>query len=324
MLMITGSEVRSLMPMADCITAIERAMVAVSSGAVAMPPRLITPLKDHSAFIGLMPASALDPAVYAVKVINIHDRNPSRGLPTVQGFVALFDHETGVPLAMMDAAEISALRTAAASGLATKLLARTNARTHAVMGTGVQAGVHIEAINAVREIDKTLIWGRSFGKAKALAELLATQTGRNIRAVENAAEAAACDIISTVTLAAEPILKAAWLKPGTHVNLVGAHQAHVREADSALMKDAAIYVDLMDSALHEAGDILIPMQEGLFGKSHIIGEIGDLAQGRIPGRSNGQQTTVYKSVGIAAQDLFAAQFVYERALKAGIGVEFSF
>jgi ornithine cyclodeaminase/alanine dehydrogenase-like protein (mu-crystallin family) len=324
MLMINGREVRALLPMTACIAAMERAMIAVSSGAVVMPPRLITPLMDGSAHIGLMPASARKPAVYCVKVINIHPQNPAHGLPTVQGFVALFDHGTGVPLALMDAAEISALRTAAASGLATRLLARKDARTHAVMGTGVQARVHIEAIHAVRPVTETLIWGRSFEKAKALAGAEARRTGLKIRAVASPEEAAACDIISTVTLATGPILKAAWLKPGAHVNLVGAHQANVREADSALIKGAAVYVDLMESALNEAGDILIPMREGLIGKSHVIGEIGQLAMGQIPGRQNDRQTTVYKSVGLAAQDLFAACHVYDRALSSGAGVNFSF
>lgn len=324
MLMINGREVRALLPMSECIAAVERAMIAVSSGAVAMPPRLITPLIDGSAHIGLMPASARKPALYCVKVINIHPQNPATGLPTVQGFVALFDHETGVPLAMMDAAEISALRTAAASGLATKLLARKSARTHAVMGTGVQAAVHIDAINTVRPITETLIWGRSFEKAKAFAAEQIQRTGLKIRAVASPEEAAACDIVSTVTLAAEPILKAVWLKPGAHVNLVGAHQANVREADSALIKGAAVYVDLLQSALNEAGDILIPLSEGLIDTSHIIGEIGRLATGQIPGRQNDRQTTVYKSVGLAAQDLFAACHVYDRALSSGAGVNFAF
>lgn len=324
MLMINGDEVRALLPMAECIAAVEQAMIAVSGGKVAMPPRLITPLIDGSAHIGLMPASSLQPPVYGVKVINIHAQNPARGLPTIQGFVVLFDHETGVLLAMMDAAEISALRTAAASGLATRLLARKNARSQAVMGTGVQAIVHIDAINAVRPIEETLIWGRSFEKAAAFAAEQAKRTGRDIRAVSHPEEAAACDIISTVTMSTEPILKAAWLKAGAHVNLVGAHQASAREADSALIAGAAVYVDLMESALNEAGDIVIPMKEGLFDKSHISGEIGQLAVGQIPGRQNDSQWTVYKSVGIAAQDLFAAFHVYQQALKTGTGVNFEF
>lgn len=324
MLMINGRELGELLPMTSCIAVMEQAMIAVSKGAVAMPPRLITPLIDGSAHIGLMPASALDPAVYGVKVINIHAQNPARALPTVQGFVVLFDHETGVPLALMDAAEVTALRTAAASGLATKLLARQGAKTHGILGTGVQAMVHIDAINAVRPVGETLIWGRSYEKAKVLADEQVKRTGLRVRAVSNPEEAAACDIVSTVTLSTEPLLKAAWLRPGAHVNLVGAHQATAREADSALVAGAAVYVDLMQSALNEAGDILIPMTEGLFDKSHIIGEIGQLAAEQIPGRRNDSQWTVYKSVGIAAQDLFAAFHVYERALKSGKGVKFEF
>lgn len=321
MLIVNAAEVRNLLPMTECIDAVATAMIAASSGQVAMPPRLFAPLFDNSGFLGLMPGSASDPAIYGAKVISLHPANPARGLPAIQGFVVLFDHATGAPVALVEGAEVTAIRTAAASGLATKLLSRPDARSHGVMGTGAQAISHIDAVNAVRPIDDIMIWGRSFAKAKALAAAERQRTGRNVQASADPCAVAACDVISCVTASATPILNGEWLTPGAHVNLVGSHTPNAREADSALMKNAAIYVDLMAAALKEAGDILIPMSEGLFTPDHIIGEIGLLAMKKIPGRTTATQITVYKSLGVVAQDLYAAYLVYQKARQCNAGTE---
>lgn len=321
MLIINAAEVRHLLPMEECIDAVETAMIAASSGEVVMPPRLFSPLFDNSGFLGLMPGSASHPAVYGAKLVSLHPANPAKGLPAIQGFVVLFDHATGTPVALIEGAEVTAMRTAAASGLATKLLSRPEARSHGIMGAGVQAITHIDAVNAVRPIDKIVIWGRSLEKAEALAAAETKRTGRAVRASADPRDIAACDIISCVTGSATPILKGEWLAPGAHVNLVGSHTPNAREADSMLMKSAAIYVDLMAAALKEAGDILIPIGEGLFTQDHIIGEIGMLAMKKIPGRTTSDQITVYKSLGIVAQDLYAASLVYRKARQRNAGVE---
>ena len=269
----------------------------------------------------LMPASALDPPVYGAKVIGHHLANPARGLPSVQGYIALFNHETGAPVAIVEGSAITALRTAAASALATRELARQDARSHGVMGTGVQAAAHIEAVACVRQMDQVLVWGRDAKKVETFAGLQSERTGMAVKPTHVAADVAACDVVTTATGAAEPVLLGEWLNPGAHVNLVGAHAPDTREADTAAMTRSKIYVDLRRSALDEAGDILIPIAENAMMADAIVGELGQLINGEIPGRTADDDVTLYKSLGIAAQDLFAAARVYERAIAEGAGTE---
>lgn len=271
------------------------------------------PLADDSGSFGLMPGSLLEPPVYGAKVLSLHPDNPSRGLPMIQGFVVLFDHSNGELKALIEGAEVTAIRTAAASGLATRELARRSSSTHGVFGTGVQAATHIDAIAAVRPIEKVLVWGRDYAKAQAFADQQAARTAADIIAVDDPEPAANCDVVSTATAAADPVLRGAWLQPGAHVNLVGAHTATTREADSDALARSSIYVDLLDSAMNEAGDVLIPIQEGRVSASDIVGEIGQLLLGDIKGRADDDQITLYKSVGVVAQDLFAAEYVLREA-----------
>lgn len=238
--------------------------------------------------------------------------------------VVLFDRETSAPVAIIDAAALTATRTAAASGLATRLLAREGARTCGIFGTGAQAVAHIEAMCAVRRLEQIRIWGRDFAKAEALAAQQARRTGRPVSACRDPAAVGACDLICTVTGASEPILKGEWVRPGAHVNLVGSHSLTSREADTELIAKSAVYVDLMESARWEAGDVMLPMQDGAVGAGHIVGEFGQLLAGQIPGRTEAAHVRLYKSVGIAAQDLYAAEQVYARARAYGAAVEVDF
>ena len=299
-----AAEVRRLLPMSRCIDVIADAMQAASAGTVTVPPRITMPLADHGGYLFVMPGSASERPVYGAKVISQHPDNPGKGLPAIQGFVALFDYETGCPTAIIDGAEITAIRTAAASALATRHLARPDARTHGVLGTGVQARAHIEAIAAVAAIDEVMIWGRSADKAQGIAAEL------DIRCCSDPAEVAACDIVSTVTGSDEPVIYASWVRAGAHINLVGAHTPTTREADSDLMAAGSIFVDLIESAFNESGDILIPIGEGRFDRSHIRGEIGQVVAGEIAGRSSSDEVSIYVSLGITAQDLYAAHAVY--------------
>lgn len=317
---INAEQVRQLLPMSDCIEAMEAAMLAASTGAVALPPRMFTPLIDDSGFLGLMPGSSSELATYGAKIISLHPINPRRGLPAIQGFVALFDHDSGSPIAIIEGAEVTGIRTAAASGLATRLLAREDAGSCGIFGTGVQAVTHIDAMLAVRPVEKFLVWGRDPVKSAAFADAQSQRTGVSVLPVEDPAEAAACDLVCTVTGSAEPILRGSWTKPGAHINLVGAHTLKTREADSELIAKAALYVDLMESCRNEGGDFMIPLQEGVIGEDAILGEIGQLLQGSIAGRSDDRQTTVYNSLGMTAQDLFAARLVYDKSMKSGIGL----
>ena len=317
---VNAELVRELLPMDECIAAMEPAMIAASTGTVVIPPRLISPLIDNSGYFGLMPGSSAGIAAYGAKVVSLHPANPGRGLPAIQGFVTLFDHDTGTPIAIIEGAEVTGIRTAAASGLATRLLAREGASSCGILGTGVQAVTHVDAMRAVRPVSRILVWGRDVAKATAFAQEQSQRTGIEISAVSDPAEAGACDLVCTVTGSAEPVLKGEWVQPGAHVNLVGAHTLTTREADTDLLVKSAVYVDLLESVKNEGGDVMIPVQEGAIDEAHIIGEIGQLLNGEITGREDDTQVTLYNSLGNTAQDLFTARHVYEKALKLGVGV----
>jgi ornithine cyclodeaminase/alanine dehydrogenase-like protein (mu-crystallin family) len=321
MLIINRKEVERLLPMAACIDVMADAMRAASSGAVSMPLRLFTPLADDSGSLGLMPGSTLEPPFFGAKVISLRFDNPAKGLPTVQGYVSLFEHDTGTPAALIEGSSVTAIRTAAASGLATRELARQDARSHGVFGTGVQAVTHIDAVSCVRDIDRVVVWGRDADRTRRFAAQQAARTRLDVIATDDPAEAAACDVVSTVTAAAQPVLRGAWLRPGAHLNLVGVHTPDAREADTRVIQRSRVYVDLMESAMNEAGDLLIPITEGAIGEAHILGEIGQVLAGALPGRTGDSDITLYKSLGIVAQDLFAAAHIYARALEDGAGIE---
>jgi len=324
LLVIRAEEIRELLPMADCIGAMDSAMRAFSAGEVTIPARIIAPLGDKRSFFILMPGEMSSPPMYGAKVVGLHPDNPAHGRPAVQGFVTLFDGRTGNLVMLADGAEITTIRTAAASALATRVLARQAAASHGILGTGVQAASHLEAIRCVRDIQNVRVWGRNPEKARQFAALHASQPGMDISAVADPAEAANCDIVSVVTNSPQPVLKGTWLKPGAHVNLVGAHEADHREADTEALSLSGVYVDSLEGALSEAGDILIPITEGAITKDHIVGEIGKVLLGKVPGRADAEQITMYKSLGLFAQDLFASRLLLQGALKKGMGqaVEF--
>ncbi len=312
-ILLSASDVRRLLPMPACIDAMDRAMRATTEGRVAIAPRRFEPLVDGSGTLGLMPGSTTNPAVYGAKVVSIHPANPAKGLPMIQGLVILFDHGTGRPVAVMDGAEITGIRTAAASGLATRELANPEARTLGILGYGVQAANHIDAVLAVRKIATVLVWGRSQEKAKAFVEAHAARIGIAIQTASQE-QACGCDVVCATTSATQPVLFGKWLKPGSHINLVGTHTRDAREADGQAIAHSAVYVDLMESARNEAGDILMAVDDGLIELTDVVGEIGQVLNGAVRGRLGPEDITLYKSVGIVSQDLFAADSVYRAAL----------
>ena len=309
---INAETVRARLPMSDCIEVMAEAMRAVAKRSVVAPQRINMQLVDGTGHVFLMPVSSASPRVYGAKLVSLHPGNPAAGRPAVQGFVTLFDHATGTPVALVDGGAITALRTAAMSGLATRLLARPNARSMGVLGCGVQATAHIDAVTSVRTIEEIRVWGRSAKSAHAFVDKHSAATSARIVAVAAAEEAAQCDVVCVVTGASEPVIRGAWLRPGTHVNLVGAHSPKSREADTQLVAQSRIYVDSVDAALSEAGDLIIPIAEGALARDDIVGEIGALLLKRIPGRSNTSEITVFKSVGLAVEDILAAHAVYMR------------
>jgi ornithine cyclodeaminase len=291
-------------------------MTSLRRGSIVLPPRIFAPLADHTGFLGLMPGSSLDPAVYGAKVISLHPDNPSHGRPMIQGFVVLFDHSTGTPLALVEGASLTAIRTAAASGMATRELARPDARTLGLFGAGLQAQTHLAAVRAVREIEEVLVWARDPNKAAAFAEEQSQLHGIAVRSASDE-DAAACDVVCTITGSPEPVVRSEWVRPGAHLNLVGAHTLTTREADSALMGRAEIYADSMVSARAESGDIDLAVQDGALSWNDVRGEIAEVLLGEAPGRTSPEQITVYVSLGVAAQDLVAAELVYRRFLAEG-------
>lgn len=319
-LVLTEAEVERLLPMAECIGLMESALGALARGEVHQPLRMMVRPPQAKGLFALMPAHLPGPEeALGFKAVSVFHGNAELGLDSHQGAVVLLDPATGELQAVMHAGAITAIRTAAVSGLATKLLAREDARELAILGTGVQARTHLEAVACVRGLERVRVWGRTPEHARAFAEEAA---GRlfSVEAV-GSAEAAVrgADVVVTVTASPEPVLARAWLAPGAHVNAVGASLPTARELDTATVAEAALYVDRRESALGESGDYLIAAKEAGFGPEHIRGELGEVVIGAALGRASAAELTVFKSLGLAVEDMAAAAFLYRRAREAGVG-----
>lgn len=279
-------------------------------------------LPDRVGILATMPAYLEDPKALGIKVITVFPGNHGTEIDAHQGVVLLFDPENGLPLCIMDASEVTAIRTAAATGVATKALAREDAVELAILGSGVQARTHLEAMLLVRPIRRTRVFSPTPAHAEAFAREGSARHGVEIQ-VAATAEAAVrdADIVCTVTSSREPVLRGDWLRPGTHVNAVGASIPSAREVDTAAVVRSRLFVDRLESALKEAGDFLIPKREGAIDDDHIRGEIGQILLGEIPGRESPEEITLFKSLGIAVEDLLPAHYVYHRAQEEGIGTE---
>ena len=320
MLILTQSEVRALLPMDACIELVARALASLSAGEVVNPLRSAIWLPDRSGLLGLMPGFVAEPAALGLKVVGVFAGNHRTQLDSHQGFVALFDEQTGVPTALLQGSEITAIRTAAASGVATRLLAREEACDLAILGSGVQAGRHLAAMIAVRPIERVRVFSPTVASREGFAEREGPRHRLPIEAVDCArAAVAGADLICTVTSSREPVVEGAWLEPGAHVNAVGACVPNSRELDSAAVERSRLFVDCRESVLNEAGDFLMPRAEGVIADEHILGEIGELLLGRVEGRQSAEEITLFKSLGVAVEDLVSAQFVAQRAREQGVG-----
>lgn len=312
--LIDRAVVQKNLSMPDCIEVMMEAMVAIHQGQAVLPPRLFIALPGQKERVfGVMPGALVDPEICGTKLLTLYSGNPTQGRPAIQGVIILFDSFTGESVALLDAAAITTLRTAAASAVATRVLARDDARILALFGYGVQAESHLQAMLEVRPIDHVLVWGRSPIKAQAFADQQAQRFKIRIEAVDEAQAAAEqADIICTLTHSPEPILKGDWLKPGTHINLVGAHTPVTREADTNTVRQSRVFVETKAFALKEAGDILIPLNAGDIEENHIKGDIAQVILREVQGRASVDDITLYKSLGNTAQDLAAAHAVYSR------------
>ena len=294
-----------------CIPIVRDAMIAFSRGETRQLLRSILPL-SKGRVLGVMPGALGPHAPFGAKLISVFHGNADRGVQSHQGLVVLFDPATGAPVCILDAGEVTAIRTAAASAVATDALARPGARRLAILGTGEQAATHARAIAKVRPLESILLWGRTPEKARALAEALQPEFPAIPIAVAPTVEEAVAnaDIVCTVTAAKEPILKGAWLRPGTHVNLVGSSVAGPAEADNDLVIRSRFIADSREGILAQGGEFLRAKAAGLITDAHIAAEIGQVLSGEIQGRQTPDEITVYKSIGHIVQDLATAWFLY--------------
>jgi len=323
---LSHDDVASLLPMADCIELMSGALSALARGEVTNPLRSVVRPEGTRHFFGLMPAyrGGAEPA-YALKEVCIFPDNPKRGLDAHQGAVLLHSAEDGRLLAIMNASAITAIRTAAVSGLATRLLARDGAAELAIVGTGVQARAHLDAMAAAGDFERVRVAGRTPSKAEAFVAELSPKYEFRMEAagaVENAVRGA--DVIVTATNSAEPVIRREWVKLGSHINAVGSCSPRTRELDTETVVASAFFVDRRESALNEAGDYLIPVSEGAVGPGHIRAELGQVLIGEEPGRGFPEEITIFESQGIAIEDLAAAQFLYRKALENAAGARVPF
>jgi ornithine cyclodeaminase len=306
-------EVRAALDYDGCIAAVRGAMAEFSAEGKPQPLRTIFELAPAK-FFGLMPGALAAPHGFGAKVLSVFGDPAEPGRSAHRGVVVLFDRESGHVTCIADAGEVTEIRTAAASAVATDALARRDARTLAVFGCGAQAVSHIRALPRIRPFEQVLVWGRSAEYAAAFARRMQREVGVPVRAVAEAREAAsAADVICTVTASQTPVLLGEWVRPGTHVNVVGSSRAGPVEIDHALVRMSRYIVDSRRSALAAAGEFLLAKEAGLIDDSHIVAEIGEVLLGRIPGRRSPEEITVYKSLGHIVQDLAAVSYLHARA-----------
>jgi len=319
-LILSHDDVIAALSPEACADAMAEVLAAHARGDAKMPLRSVVGFEGAAGFMALMPAwRGGEQPVFALKSLCLMPGNPAIGLDTHQGTVTLFDGGTGVPTAILDASAVTAVRTAAVSAVATRTLAREDARVLAILGAGVQGRAHLTALAGVREFEEVRVYSPTEAHARAVA---AAGDGR--ARVVGSAEAAVrgADVVVTATNAREPVLRRDWLEPGAHVNAVGASQPSVRELDVETVAECALFCDSRESLHNEAGEYLLAVEEGaISGENHVRGELGEVLAGSAPGRLDADELTVFRSLGLAVEDLAAAQCAVTRARRMRIGTE---
>ena len=327
MLLISREEVEKLLDLDDLVDVLVSAMTELSAGSVSMVPRTAVRLPEREAFLGQMACHVPSLGILESKLVSVFPTNARSDIPTHQAIIAVFDPETGTPLAVMDAAYITETRTAAGSALATRLLSREDSAVLVILGTGVQAHAHARAIPRVRAVNEVVVASRDSEKSKAFAGELESELGLTVRAAASFGEAVeAADIVCACTHSPDPVVKRDWVKDGTHINSVGVNPAG-REIDAETVRDALVVVEDKSAALAPPGgvganDLAWAIRDGVITEDHIYTEIGRLVTGEAKGRTSADQITLYKSVGVAVQDAAAASVVLKAATASGAGTEF--
>ena len=317
LLVLASHHVHELLTYRECAEVMREALAARARGEIQQPLRTIVRPRDAAGFMVLMPSYSAG-AGYGLKAICVTPGNPAVGKDAHQGGVLLFDVSTGEPRALVNASAVTEIRTAATSAVATDLLARPGAAELAIVGTGVQGRAHAHAIAATRELAGIRLAGRDLARARTMAAELTGQLDVPVSAYDDVpAAVAGAGIVVTATTATEPVLRREWLAPGAHVNAVGACVPGARELDTATMAEAAVFADSRESVSNEAGDFLIAEREGV--ANPVRAELGELIAGTATGRADDDEITVFESLGLAAEDLAAASFLYEKAARLGVG-----
>lgn len=321
-LLLTRSEIKSAVTLVEAIEAVERGFAEYSLGKVEMPPRTV--LSPLNGWVGIMSAYMREYQALATKVVAVYPENVKFNFPSTVAILIYSDPSTGMPLAVMDATYLTALRTGAASGVATKYLAVKDASILTIIGCGVQAETQLEAVTTVRDIDVVNVYDINRLISEKFAKRMGEKLKLNVESFENSEKAVKnAEILVTATTSKTPVVMGAWIREGCHINAIGAQGVEMREFDDDVIKNSKIIVDSRSSALKEAGDLAIPLKERLVNPSRIA-EIGEIILGKKEGRSSPVEITFFKSVGLAVQDCIVAKIVYEKSLDQGLGKEIEF
>jgi len=323
-ILLTDSDVRKVLPIAGLADVMERTLASFSSGEVSQPVRSSVHAGNHQAFFGVMPAYISTPSALGAKLVTVFSGNAARGLPALYATIVLFDPETGALSAIMDGRYITAARTAAVSAVAVRRLSRTDSRVLAILGSGVQARSHAEAVCGIKVFQQVRAWSPTPERVARFvsdARSIVQPTPRIAADAEDAVRGA--DVIVLATSSAVPVIQSDWIGAGALVISLGAHEPGMREMDPALTARARVIVDSRAAAVVEAGDIVQGIREGHFTEAHIAAELGEVILGRLPGRRATEEIIIFKSLGLAVEDVAAAQLVFARAAEQGIGREIS-
>ena len=326
-LLLTKSDVVNVLDMKSTMEIVEKAFAELQKGTANMPARTPIKVEEHHGLALYMPAMIGDMGSLGAKIVTVYPDNPTKyHMPTVLGVIILLDVKTGEPVAIMDGGFLTAMRTGGVSGVATKYMARKDAKIGAILGSGVQAKAQVWAMVEAVDFEKVLVYSIDPPeKIESFCNVQNAQHGVPFEPAESAEAACrATDVLTLATSAAEPIIDYDWLKPGTHINGIGSHAPHMRELDEKTVTNAYIIADQKEACLAESGDFIIPMNEGKWNESMLAGDLGAVVTGAVPGRTSDDQVTLFKSNGLAIQDMSTAFAVYENAKKAGVGQDFSF
>ena len=319
-LLLTEEHVRSILPLPDLVACMESALARFSAGEVQQPLRTVLEVGPQKAWYGLMPACVEQPPLLGAKIVTVFTGNAERGLPTHMAMIVLLDPETGALQALMDGRYITEARTAAVSAVSARYLARPGASTLAIVGTGVQARSHLAAMEEVRALREVRVWSPKAASRERFVGEMQPRVRVPLRAAATAEDAVrGADLVVLATSSPAPVVEVSWIAPGSHIVSVGAPRRDQREMAPELTARGRLFVDSRAGALAESGDVVMGIAEGRFGADHVAGELGELVLGRVPGRRSEDEITIFKSLGMAIEDVAAADLVFRRAIEAGVG-----